>query len=176
MMSGTLGRAVAATVCAAALGLAGCSGASTSTSGSSTSGVAGTSSSSGSASASPSGGPALKSADEAVALMADYDTRNNAAIAKAASFDASGWSASDTGLALLTDEMATKLDQARNQAPDGAPLTHTGAVAHAPDVTGALAKQGQLQSAMLRGVCSAAIVIDPAGAATMAGSGCHEIV
>lgn len=69
--------------------------------------------------------------------MADYDTRNNAAIAKAASFDASGWSASDTGLALLTDEMATKLDQARNQAPDGAPLTHTGAVAHAPDVTGA---------------------------------------
>jgi hypothetical protein len=69
--------------------------------------------------------------------MADYDTRNNAAIAKAASFDASGWSASDTGLALLADEMATKLDQARNQAPDGAPLTHTGAVAHAADVTGA---------------------------------------
>jgi hypothetical protein len=29
---------------------------------------------------------------------------------------------------------------------------------------------------MLRAACSAAIVIDPAGAATMAGSGCHEIV
>ena len=43
-------------------------------------------------------------------------------------------------------------------------------------VAKALAKQGQLQSAMLRAACSAAIVFDPAGAATMAGSGCHEIV
>lgn len=69
-----------------------------------------------------------------MALMADYDQRNNAAIASSVSFDTTGWEKADTGLALVTDVMATKLAQAQNQPSKGTPVTHTDAVAYAPEL------------------------------------------
>lgn len=84
----------------------------------------------------PTSSPGLTSASEANALMADYDVRNNAAIAKADLFDTSGWDKADAGLALAADVMGTKLAQAQNEAPTGDVVTHSDSMAYAPNVAG----------------------------------------
>lgn len=78
--------------------------------------------------------PALTSAD-VPAMLAEYDVRNNAAIAEtAATGDPSAWSAADSGAVLQADQFTTRLHVARGDAT-GEPITHEGTVAYAAAFT-----------------------------------------
>lgn len=87
-----------------------------------------------------SAGPPTKIAltqAEAKAALADYDARNNAAIALSASkYDPSGWEKADQGILLREDLYATQYAKANQEKRTGDPRTNTAEVVYAPAFEG----------------------------------------
>ncbi|MGL5930917.1 MAG: hypothetical protein ACRCY8_18445, partial [Dermatophilaceae bacterium] len=78
--------------------------------------------------------PAL-TADQLAPMLADYDRRNNAAIAATAkSRDPRAWSSADAEVLLDQDEFSTRFD-ALAKAPASPPVTHLGTRLYAPEFT-----------------------------------------
>ena len=84
------------------------------------------------------GAPAVQPADVA-AILADYDARNNAAIAAAGQgFDSTAWADADTGAVLESDIIGTQLAKAQEDHGDATlVLTHADPVAYLPLVDAA---------------------------------------